>query len=569
MSENDIFEPDDSAHDVAERPLRWIVAPLPGGLLPQGVSPMAPESVFDRLAAEPDVQLCKRIEPSERLQSLSDGAGFPEVAVFTMTADRAKELNQSVEVHVERDRRLVYGVPVPSPDSVQVVNPASVAPLSSSLSLSFVVRGSDGTPLPRALVSLTGSAWPAQAVTGQDGRAAIQLGTETPDSITAVYVKPEHGYWDRWLMRPQLNTQADNVVTVMRLEETIPDFPGRQVYGWGQKVMRLDRIPPTYRAHGVKIAVIDSGIATSHPDLETRVTGGVDVAERRSWSVDVSGHGTHCSGTITAADNGRGVIGSAMDAEIHACRIFPGGRLSDLMEALDYCIEHGVDVVNLSLGTGEHSALVANKIAAARALGIGCIVAAGNNGAPQVLFPGSLDSVLTVAAMGKVGEYPEDSSHAFQMFGEPTSEGYYSAKFTCHGPAVDVCAPGVGIVSSVPPDGYAAQDGTSMAAPHVTSLAALVLAHHPDFRERFAVRNEARVEHLFQILRSSCDPLEFGDPRRSGAGLPNALRALGLETGALLGGLPDSSATAGGHTRVSATALVDELGQEMIRAGII
>lgn len=548
--------------------MTWLVAPLPESVLPQGVSPLPPESVFDRLNAEPDVNLQTRITPSEKLQSLSaDGSAFPEVGVFTMTEERARRLNEEVQVHVERDRRLVYGTPAASPENVQVLSSAAVPPLAGGASLAFTVRGSDGAPLPRATVSLTGSAWPTQGVTGPDGRVVISLNGETPESISAVYAKSEHGYWDRWLVRPKLVTDADNVITLTRLDQTVPGFPGNQMFGWGQKAMQLDHIPPTYRAHGIKVAVIDSGIATSHPDLADQVVGGLDVAgDGTNWSVDVIGHGTHCAGTIAGADTGTGIIGSATEAEIHACRIFPGGRISALLAALDYCIENNMDVVNLSLGTGEFSPLVAQKIAAGRSIGMACVAASGNNGSEKVLFPASLDTVLTVAAMGKVGEAPQDSSHAFQVFGEPTPEGYFAAKFSAYGPGVDLCAPGVAIISSVPPDGYAAQDGTSMAAPHVTSLAALTLAHHPDFLQEYAGRNEARVERLFQILRESCEPLGFGDPRRSGAGLPNAVRALGLESSTLLGGVTQGSV--GGFTRTSATAAVDELGEELMRAGV-
>jgi subtilisin family serine protease len=77
-----------------------------------------------------------------------------------------------------------------------------------------------------------------------------------------------------------------------------------------------------------------------------------------------------------------------------------------------------------------------------------------------------------------------------------SSDGFFSARFTCFGPEVGVCAPGVAILSSVPPDNFAVWDGTSMAAPHVTGLAALVLAHHPDFQGAYKVRNAPRVEQL-------------------------------------------------------------------------
>jgi hypothetical protein len=112
---------------------------------------------------------------------------------------------------------------------------------------------------------------------------------------------------------------------------------------------------------------------------------------------------------------------------------------------------------------------------------------------------------------------------------QATAEGFFAAKFSCFGPQIGVCAPGVAVVSSVPPDSYAAWDGTSMAAPHVTGLAALVLAHHPDFQDRFKTRNAQRVDRLFDILKQSARALNLGDRNRTGAGLPDCVAALNLQ----------------------------------------
>jgi subtilisin family serine protease len=92
---------------------------------------------------------------------------------------------------------------------------------------------------------------------------------------------------------------------------------------------------------------------------------------------------------------------------------------------------------------------------------------------------------------------------------------------------VDVCAPGVAIVSSVPPNNFAAWDGTSMAAPHVTGLAALVLAHHPAFQGPGRAPNADRVERLFQVIRMSSRRVTLGEQGRIGYGMPDALVALG------------------------------------------
>jgi hypothetical protein len=151
--------------------------------------------------------------------------------------------------------------------------------------------------------------------------------------------------------------------------------------------------------------------------------------------------------------------------------------------------------------------------------------------------------VLTVAAIGRVNEFPADSYHAQTVTPVVDANGFFSASFTCYGPEVSVCAPGVAITSSVPENSYAAWDGTSMAAPHVTGLAALALAHHPDFRGSGQMRSAARVERLFQIIKQSCQPLMLGDQRRTGFGLPDTLRAVGL---AAPQGLPTSASTNAG-----------------------
>jgi subtilisin family serine protease len=90
------------------------------------------------------------------------------------------------------------------------------------------------------------------------------------------------------------------------------------------------------------------------------------------------------------------------------------------------------------------------------------------------------------------------------------------------------------VVSTVPAGSFGAADGTSVAAAHVAALSALVLAHHPDFRDGFRVRGAARVDRLLQIIRASRRPLPLGDPRWA-AGMPDAVTAVGLAPGNGLG----------------------------------
>ena len=166
---------------------------------------------------------------------------------------------------------------------------------------------------------------------------------------------------------------------------------------------------------------------------------------------------------------------------------------------------------------------------------------------------------MTVAAIGRVNEFPADSYHAQVLTPVVDANGFFAASFSCYGPEVAVCAPGVVITSSVPDNNYAAWDGTSMAAPHVTGVAALALAHHPDFRGSGQLRSAARVERLFQVIKQSCQPLMLGDQRRTGFGLPDALRAVGLAAPL---GLPTAASTTAGLS-----ALIGAPAMQAIRMG--
>jgi subtilisin family serine protease len=414
-------------------------------------------------------------------------------------------------------------------------------PYGTGFTVSFIILGDGGTPLEGAEVYLYGRWWPVQGVTDASGRVQLTLFGESPNAMQALYVKPKADYWSLWITQPALDTGQDNTVFLTSLTQTFAHFPQQQLLGWGQKAMKVDQLPPHYRGQGVKVAVIDSGIATSHRDLQQRVKGGYDTLTQNdtTWQQDTLAHGTHTAGVIAGnLDNAIGIRGIAPDTDIYAYKIFPEGRFSNLIDALNLCIEQQIDVINLSLGSEQRSELVEQKIQEAKRLGVACIVAAGNSGGP-VQYPATSPHVLAVAAIGKQGEFPPESYHGTQVLaGNGTvvsSDGFFSARFTCFGPEVGVCAPGVAILSSVPPDNFAVWDGTSMAAPHVTGLAALVLAHHADFQGAYKARNASRVERLFQILKQSAQPLNLGDPYRVGAGLPDALQAFSLAQPAVAG----------------------------------
>ncbi|HEY3869986.1 MAG TPA: S8 family serine peptidase, partial [Actinocrinis sp.] len=241
---------------------------------------------------------------------------------------------------------------------------------------------------------------------------------------------------------------------------------------------------------------------------------------------------------LTAAlpDSGRddqtGIVGLAPEAELHCLKAMPGGYSSDLIEALDYAIAERLDVVQLSVNCAAPSRLVAKKIEQARQAGVACIAAAGNGTGP-VPFPANLPNVLTVAAVGLHGTFPPESRAALEAAGAPVSpEGLFVPAFSNAGPEIDVCAPGVAINSAAPHGSYAALDGTAIAAAHVTAAAALVLAHHPQFRDGRSLQGAERVDHLFALIKSSARRPVFGpfgttDPAHCGAGIPDAAQCVG------------------------------------------
>lgn len=516
--------------EVVARDNQYLIAPVPADLLPMGVEPINLGGLKERLEADHEVDVVKTIAPRGVVSAMSAGVpGAQEVVVAQMPEGHANALERIPHLIVEPDLPLQYQDPVPEPAGPNLRDPGTLTPFSAEMKVTIVVQGEDGTPVPEAQVYVFGRLWPFQGTTNKSGKVTLSLFGEQADTLVGLYVDPKSEHWSIYVQRPRLNEGEEHLVTLPPLSAQFPGFPETEMLGWGAKAMKVDALPPTYRGKGVKVGVVDSGVAGGHIDL-SQVRGGFDLTAEppnpETWDSDVIGHGSHCSGVIAAALNDRGIIGIAPEAEVKMYKIFPGGRASSLIEALQHCIDDQVDVINLSLGSGERSELVDHKIAMAKEMGIACIAAAGNSNGP-VQFPAASAEVIAVAAIGKEGEYPASSYQATEALpgGKVSPDGYFPAKFSCFGPEVDVCAPGVGIVSSVPADNWTAMDGTSMATPHVTGLAALILAHHEDFKSSYSLRNGARVDRLFEIIKASAVALDLGDPLRTGAGLPNAVNA--------------------------------------------
>ncbi len=517
---------------VGARKGQYLVAARPAGLLAPMAAPLDPRSLKDALDSDPTVDHVKtlRLEGVVSRLSMDVMGGASDIEVVRMDHDRAASLQQQFghRAHIEHDAVLQHG-------PVGALSPASASPsigfspsASGRFAVSLTIVGNGGVPVEGVSVTIFGSQGNGVGVTGADGKVQVALGAETPDTIIGLVASPRSDYWMTWIRSPLLDPARNNIVQLLPLTAEFPEFPQHELTGWGLAAMGLDQLPVAMQGQGVKVGVIDSGIAGDHQDLAGQVEGGVSVVDQdpNAWNQDEEGHGTHVAGIIAGLANGAGIRGIAPGVKLRAYKIFPGGRFSDLVNALDHCVQDQVDVVNLSLGTAETSDLVEQRLLLAKQQGVACIVAAGNSSGP-VMFPGSSGQVMTVAAIGQRGTFPDGSWHVNDpVVGNGlgfSSDGYFSPTFSCFGPEVRICAPGVAVVSSFPPNDYAALDGTSMAAPFVTGLAALVLAHHPDFQGPYKSRNAARVDRLFQLLMQGSRPLALGDPTatapRVGAGL--------------------------------------------------
>jgi subtilisin family serine protease len=550
------------------------------GLPPQpwsfGAPPVDLDFVAQALEADEEIAVLRRIAPRPPVRTFPGiDSGGPAVIAAEMPLGRAEALARHLQLVVEidsplepagstLDAMLSPAVPVRLPGH----DPVDVLPFyGSPLSITVEVTDPDGQAVEGVVVCASGSRGPALGITDPKGRTELTLLEESPESIRSLSVTPARDHWARWIPEPRLDLAKPNTVVVERLDAFFPGFPDQELVGWGLRAMRIDQLPPAMQGEGARIAFVDSGAAAGvHPDLPTAGAGFDLVADdTKTWKDDALAHGTHCLGVVAAARADGGIRGIAPEADAVVLKVLPGGRCSTLIEALDRCIEEQVDVINLSLCTTRPSVLVEQRLQQARQLGIACIAAAGNTSGP-VAYPASSSAVLAVAAVGRLGEFPPTSRHATQPApGVPMGrDGFFAARLSAFGPEIDVCGPGVAVVSTVPPDGYGAWDGTSAAAAHVSGLATLLLAHHPDFAGPFRARTAARVDRLFQILRRSARPLALGDPRRTGAGLPDALLAFGDVIAPPGPGVVWSPAST-----IDLTAPLDQLAMVMHQAGIV
>ncbi len=259
----------------------------------------------------------------------------------------------------------------------------------------------------------------------------------------------------------------------------------------------VDRINAEGKANtgaNINVAVIDTGILSTHPDLAGKVVGGKNCTRASGGYTDQNGHGTHVAGTIAALNNTQGVVGVAPGAKLWSVRVldrYGSGSWSTVICGIDFVTSKApsnggpITVANMSLGGGgisdnncgnTNNDALHKAICRARDAGVTIVVAAGNSAANSAGFvPAAYDdAVITVSALADSDGKPGGVGGAMSYGADDTF-----ASFSNYGAVVDIGAPGVSIYSTWLGNGYNTISGTSMASPHVAGAAALYVATHP------------------------------------------------------------------------------------------
>ncbi|MDA8132403.1 MAG: S8 family peptidase [Elusimicrobia bacterium] len=237
-------------------------------------------------------------------------------------------------------------------------------------------------------------------------------------------------------------------ITTSNAEGRIEKLP------WSAGRLQVTRAWKMARGAGARVAVLDTGADCSHPDLAPNCLPGYNVITPGAEPFDDKGHGTHVSGIIAGALNWSGMAGIAPEAKIIPVKVLNSsgtGKVSQIIEGMEWAVAQRPDVMNMSLGSQKFSAAQGKAVKAARAAGILVVCAAGNDGGP-VGYPAAFEDAVAVSAL--------DFSNKL-------------ASFSSRGPEIDFTEPGVRIFSAFPGGSFRLISGTSQAAPHVSGLAAL------------------------------------------------------------------------------------------------
>jgi subtilisin family serine protease len=297
---------------------------------------------------------------------------------------------------------------------------------------------------------------------------------------------------------------------------------------WNMDIVHSDQAHLTATGAGAVVAVIDSGVMASHPDLQGRLRQGWDFVGNDADPNDENGHGTHVTGIVAAnTDNDVGVASVAPGATILPVRVLDsegGGDTTTVAKGIDWAVDHGAQVINLSLGpdvplTGSDPDFDAT-IDRALDRGVIVVAAAGNSGLPACDQPSGQGRLVCVGAVDK-----RRNRSFFSNFGS----------------GLGLVAPGGSglpvededVLSTYNDGGYQEIAGTSQATPHVAGVAALLVSK--------GMRGQAAVNRM---LATADDAGPAGPDPQFGAGIVDAQRAVAGLTGSGGGALSGRSSAA-------------------------
>lgn len=237
----------------------------------------------------------------------------------------------------------------------------------------------------------------------------------------------------------------------------------------------------------IKVCIVDTGYDISHPDLPSaaNITGEVETTAANGerdlgvWYEDSYGHGTHMAGTIAALGNndiGMSGVNPSGNLNLHIVKVLDNSNWwraygSDLIAAVDACVESGANIINLSLGGHEASLAEEEAIQQAYDAGVLVVSAAGNGGTSDAFYPASYDAVISATAV--------DKHENIWMFSNNNDQ-------------VELSAAGVEVKSTMRDGGYATWDGTSISAAMVSGGLALLWSHHQECTNK-EIRNIAQI----------------------------------------------------------------------------
>lgn len=272
-----------------------------------------------------------------------------------------------------------------------------------------------------------------------------------------------------------------------------------QVISQGVQMIGANNIWNISTGRLVKVAVLDTGIEIGHPDLRKNLKKGINIINPYIVPNDDNGHGTHVAGIIGAGNNEYGIVGVAPNISLVPVKVLDSGgkgTLTDLIDGLYWCIENDIQVINMSWGTSLSSETFTRAVKKVYRAGIVMIAAAGSNSSEGAIdYPAAYKETVAVGAVSLTKNY---------------------LPYSNAGKGLNLVAPGSEILSTIQGGAYGYMGGTSMAAAHVSGVAALMLQ----------INSKLTPYQVRSTLTKSAEKLQELTSDQQGSGLIRADRAV-------------------------------------------